>query len=125
MTAEQVYFTRNYVNNDEFLAIYKDRQSLTLMSEATYWMAKTGVDDTIKKMTYDQIRNLHPIEERFSGSPLGKELDKVAVHMKRPGQSYEASYALGQAAWVVYIRENGWEKKKELDRKYNSKNVPR
>lgn len=112
---------KKYVNSPDFLKLYSDSRSLELMAEATFWSVKLGLDTHLAKMTYREIREFHPLEERFGNKTERSILiDEVCKKLVKPAWSHEASFALGQAAWCVHVHNNSFKKLKEEEQLYDS-----
>ncbi|MCX7114508.1 MAG: hypothetical protein NTW08_01130 [Gammaproteobacteria bacterium] len=65
-------------------------------------------------MSYAEIRKFQPLGERFSKeTERARLINDVCAKLVKPAMSHEASFALGQAAWCVYVHHNSFEKMKE------------
>ena len=92
-----------------------------MAAEATFWSVACGLEQFIKQMGYDEVRKFKPLEEANKPSRFGVLLNKVSNKLKGPAWSYEASYALGQAAWAIYAKENSVEVMQEQQARYDER----
>jgi hypothetical protein len=70
-------------------------------------------------MSYAEIRSFEPLAERhFKKTERTDLIDDVCKKLVKPAMSYEASYALGQAAYCIYIHHNSYDKLKEEEKLY-------
>lgn len=118
---KMIEWLKVYVNSSDFLALYPDERSLELMAEATFWSVKLGLEIHLAKMSYEEIRTFHPVMESFTEeTPRARAIEKVCSKLVKPAMSHEASYALGQAAWCVYVHNHTFEKMQEEKGEYES-----
>lgn len=119
---KMIAWLRRYLNNPTFIAQYSDRRSLELVAEATFWSVQLGLETHLAKMSYAEIREFQPLDERFQDNITRRSalIDEVYKKMLAPAMSHEASYALGQAAWCVYVRTNTLEKMRREERAYEA-----
>lgn|GEM_PF-4351612 len=117
-----------YINDDmiDFLDKY-DEFSRELIAEATYFTVKLGLDVAFERMSYPHVLKFKPLEEVYSWrtakdcpwNPGRAELiEAVCEKLKKPTCSFEISYALRQAAWIVYIKENTYKTFQEEEQAY-------
>ncbi|MDX1900719.1 MAG: hypothetical protein SFW66_01785 [Gammaproteobacteria bacterium] len=119
--AEMVDWLDKYVNSPEFIASYSDRHSLELIAEATFWAVKLGLEPHLAEMNYAEIREFQPLAERWEKMTVRAIfIDDVCNKLTKPGMSHEASYALQQAAWCVYVHKNSLIKLQEEEKSYES-----
>lgn len=112
---------KKYVNSPDFLSSFSDRRSLELVAEATFWSVKLGLEPLLAKMNYAEIRKFKPLSERHLEKTERTELiDAVCEKMAKPAMSHEASYALGQAAWCIYIHNNSFSELQKQQKLYES-----
>jgi hypothetical protein len=93
-----------------FPGILECERSLSLVSEATFWSHNLSLKDFFDKWDYKQVKKFSPLEEMIlKSSLLGEATKKVAHKLVQPSMSHEASYALKQAAWIIYKKRVGAE----------------
>ncbi len=118
---KMIEWLKLYVNSPDFLASYSDQRSLELVAEATFWSVKLGLEEHLAKMSYEEIRKFQPLKERFLKTTERSVLiNEVCKKLTKPATSHEASYALGQAAWCVYIHHNTFKKVEDEEKTYAS-----
>lgn len=86
-----------------------DEKLVKMIAEATYWSVSLGLTESLKKMSYSETRNFHPIEEMMDHTPRSLLLAEVSKKLTIPVMSHEVSHALQQVAWVVYIKEHSYQ----------------
>jgi hypothetical protein len=101
------------------VSILNDEFYLKLLSEATFFTHSLPLKSVMDGMTYGDIRKFMPIQEIFEKTPFGIELDKAVKKMKIPSQSDEASWALQNVAWVIYLKRVGEKTFKREEAAYN------
>jgi hypothetical protein len=105
-----------YVNNDQFISIFKSGKSIRLISEATYWAINLGFDKEIEKMDQKDLKNIKPIKLMINGdSNIGKLIKDLSEKLKQPEDSLEASYAIYNCIVSIYVHNNGFEKSIWID----------
>jgi hypothetical protein len=110
-----------YVNSYDFMKMYHDTRSIEAIAEATFWSVQLGLEPHLAKMSYAEIRKFQPLQERtFENTERSKLIKDVCAKLMKPAMSHEASYALGQAAWAVYVHHNSFAKMQEEGDAYDS-----
>jgi len=141
MDAEIIHFTRTqehlhptqakmtewlkiYVNSPDFLNTYhRSQRSLEFTAEATFWSVKLGLEPFLQKMTYAEIREFSPLAECFlmrGYTERAEFIKRVCEKLTKPSMSHEASFALQQAAWCVYVHFNSYERLQKEEELYKS-----
>lgn len=119
--AKMVEWLKKYVNSPEFLKSYTNERSLELVAEATFWSVKLGLEPLLAKMSYSEIRKFQPLSERFlETTERTTFINDVCKKLVKPAISFEISYAIGQAAWCVYMHNNSFQKLQEDQTQYES-----
>ena len=95
---------------------------MKIIAEATFWSAKLGLETHLARMSYAEIRAFQPLDERVQTNKTARSvlIDEVCKKMMSQAMSHETSFALGQAAWCVYVRTNTFEKMQEEERVYEA-----
>lgn len=121
--AEMIDWLKTYVNCSEFINSYTEERSLELMAEATFLAVNSGdgLESLINKMGYEQIREIQPNPLHIPKTELDKSIDKVFHKITRAALSYEAGYAIQQAAYCIYIHYHSYEKLKEEEQLYKAR----
>jgi hypothetical protein len=110
-----------YVRCPDYLALISDEYSLELVAEATFWAVKLGLEEHLAKMSYAEIRKFQPLKERFlKNTERSALINDVCRKLTKPSMSHEASYALGEAAWCVYMHHNTFKKLQDEEKIYDS-----
>lgn len=118
---KMIEWLKGYVNSSDFLTLYADKRSLVLTAEATFWSVKLGLDSHLEKMSYKEIRTFRPLMESImERTSRAYAIQDVRSKLVKPAMSHEASYALGQAAWCIYVHNKSYEKMQEEEIEYNS-----
>lgn len=105
---KMIEWWETYVDSEEFIALYFDTKSILLTAEASYWTKKLNLDQEIKKWPRIQIQEFSPIKKSKHEDEVGQLIYNVFQKLRIPTQFSEAEYALIQAAWSVYVHENGY-----------------
>lgn len=106
-----VEWLEKYVKSEQFIKMYSDEKNLELVAEATFWTVNLGLDKLIAKMSHQEISKFQPMTEgRLTTTERTTLINKVCDKLTKPAFSFESSYALGQAAWAVYVKNNSYEK---------------
>ena len=101
---------KRYVDNPKFIELYQNKQNFELVAEATFWSVKLGLASLLAKMSYAEIRAFKPLAEGLCRTTERAILIKqVMDKLERPPYCYEASFALGQAAWAIYARQHTYD----------------
>ncbi|MCP0913691.1 MULTISPECIES: hypothetical protein [Legionella] len=70
-----------YVDSPEFMANYTIERSIKLISEATFWSVKLGLEPYLATRSYAEIRDFKPVLESISKlTEYGKLLAVVVDH---------------------------------------------
>ena len=118
---EMVEWLKTYVDCSDFMAFYTDERSLEMIAEATFWSIELGLEKHLAQMCYEEIRAFQPLMERLTKqTPRARAINEVCSKLKKPAMSYEASFALGQAALCVYVHHNSYEQLKTKEATYDS-----
>lgn len=117
---KMVKWLTEYVNCPEFLATYSDNdnRSIELVAEATFYSVNLGLDEHFLKMSYSEIREFQLLNEMLLLSEREKLIRSVLSQLKKPAIIQEAQYAMGQAAWCIYIHHYSYKKLQEENEAY-------
>mgnify|MGYP003647134022 CR=1 FL=1 len=125
--AKMVEWLKSYVNEDRFIASFTSQddgeRTLELVAEATFWSVNLGLDVLMAKMSHAELRIFQPLREKMLEKTERTQLiSAVCDKLVKPAMSHEASFALQQASWCVYIKNNSMDKLQEEDKQYDSLN---
>ena len=108
-----VEWLKQYLNSPEVIKLYNNEHSLECAAEATYWSVQLGLYKYFQHMNYQEIMAFKPVEEMITISNKSDRTNlirKVNSKLTKVSCSFEASYALFQAAWCVYIHHHSFQK---------------
>uniref|UniRef100_A0A6C0BN78 Uncharacterized protein n=1 Tax=viral metagenome TaxID=1070528 RepID=A0A6C0BN78_9ZZZZ len=101
-----VTWLHRYTQCEKFLSLF-DPESLEHVAEAAYWSVQLGLEPHITCLEYRDIRTFQPLEEMMDkDSPRAEILQQVSKKLKHPYTT--TSYALQQAAWILFIKHYGF-----------------
>lgn len=112
-----------YINNPAFYNLYTCKRSKELIAEATFWIVNLGLDKHIENMSYSELKQFQPFNEKcLNNTSRSQLIREICSKLTKPDFSHEASYALQQGALIVYAHKHTFEKLEKDEKEYDPNN---